>query len=301
EDPLDFALWKKSKPGEPSWESPWGEGRPGWHIECSVMAQGTLGDTIDIHAGGQDLIFPHHENEIAQSEARTGKPFTRYWLHNGLLRFEGEKMSKSLGNFEYARDVLEDYDSETIRYFYFSTHYRKPLNFSEKNLEDAASAVDRVYEFYDAAKGLGTDKTPEDSPETEAGEEFLRHIDSAGSRFQEEMDRDFNTPGGLGVIFDLVKEGNRFRDTGPEEDIFLLKKAAEKVEELGHPLGLFQGKEKGRLEGMEADLLELLLDVRNELREQENWELADTIRSRLQEMGVEIKDQEGGTSWRVES
>lgn len=301
EDPLDFALWKKSKPGEPSWESPWGQGRPGWHIECSVMAQETLGETIDIHAGGQDLIFPHHENEIAQSEARAGKQFSRYWLHNGLLRFEGEKMSKSLGNFEYARDVLEDFDSETVRYFYFSAHYRKPLNFSEKNLKDAKSAVDRVYEFFDVAKGFGTEKTRESVPETEAGEEFRRYVESADSRFQEEMDKDFNTPGGLGVIFDLVKEGNKFRDSGPEVDLFLLEEAAEKVKELAEPLGLFQGTERGRLKGLEEGLLELLLDVRSELREEEHWEIADRIRSELKDMGIEIKDQEGGTAWRVNS
>ncbi|MFP4135545.1 MAG: cysteine--tRNA ligase [Candidatus Acetothermia bacterium] len=301
EDPLDFALWKKSGPDEPSWDSPWGQGRPGWHIECSVMAQGTLGDTIDIHAGGQDLIFPHHENEIAQSEARTGKPFARYWLHNGLLRFEGEKMSKSLGNFEYARDVLEDYDSETIRYFYFSTHYRKPLNFSKKNLEDAASAVDRVYEFYDAAESVPDLNSTGESPKTEEGEEFRKYVESADDRYQEEMDKDFNTSGGLGIIFDLIKEANRFRDEGPTEDAFLIRAAADKVKELARPLGLFQGEERRRLEGMEEELLDLLLEVRGELREGEHWELADRIRSELKGMGIEIKDQEEGTNWRVSS
>lgn len=300
EDPLDFALWKSAKPGEPSWESPWGEGRPGWHIECSVMAQGTLGETIDIHAGGQDLIFPHHENEIAQSEARTGKPFTRYWLHNGLLRFEGEKMSKSLGNFEYARDVLEEYDSETVRYFYFSTHYRKPLNFSEKNLDDAASAVKKVYDFFEAVEG-GDNSEGKNSASTERGKEFQDYLESADERFMEEMDKDFNTPGGLGVIFDLIKRGNKFRDGGPEEDLFLLEQAADKVRELSRPLGLFQGENEGRLEGLEEGLLELLLEVRNDLREEERWELADKIRSELERMGIEIKDQEGGTNWRVDS
>lgn len=300
EDPLDFALWKSAKPGEPSWESPWGQGRPGWHIECSVMAQGTLGDTIDIHAGGQDLIFPHHENEIAQSEARTGKEFSRYWLHNGLLRFEGEKMSKSLGNFEYARDVLEDYNSETVRYFYFATHYRKPLNFSKKNLDDAASAVKKVYDFFEVVEGIeNTEKRS--SPGTEDGKQFQDYLESADERFTEEMDKDFNTPGGLGVIFDLIKRANKFRDRGPEEDMFLLEPAADKVRELARPLGLFQGKREDRLEGLEEELLKLVLDVRDDLREEEHWELADKIRSELKSMGIEIKDQEGGTNWRVKS
>jgi len=300
EDPLDFALWKSSKPGEPSWESPWGQGRPGWHIECSVMAQGTLGETIDIHAGGQDLIFPHHENEIAQSEARTGKEFSRYWLHNGLLRFEGEKMSKSLGNFEYARDVLEDYDSETVRYFYFATHYRKPLNFSKKNLDDAASAVKKVYDFFEVVEGIenGQKHGP---PGTKEGKEFQDYLESAEERFTEEMDKDFNTPGGLGVIFDLIKRANKFRNAGPEEDMFLLEQAADKVRKLSRPLGLFQGKGESQLEGLEEGLLELLLDVREDLREEEHWKLADKIRSELKSMGVEIKDQEGGTNWSLKS
>ena len=300
EDPLDFALWKSSKPGEPSWESPWGQGRPGWHIECSVMAQGTLGETIDIHAGGQDLIFPHHENEIAQSEARTGKEFSRYWLHNGLLRFEGEKMSKSLGNFEYARDVLEDYDSETVRYFYFATHYRKPLNFSKKNLDDAASAVKKVYDFFEVVEGIenGQKHGP---PRTKEGKEFQDYLESAEERFTEEMDKDFNTPGGLGVIFDLIKRANKFRNAGPEEDMFLLEQAADKVRKLSRPLGLFQGKGESQLEGLEEGLLELLLDVREDLREEEHWKLADKIRSELKSMGVEIKDQEGGTNWSLKS
>ena len=298
EDPLDFTLWKSSKPGEPSWESPWGQGRPGWHIECSVMAQRTLGETIDIHAGGQDLIFPHHENEIAQSEARTGKEFSRYWLHNGLLRFEGEKMSKSLGNFEYARDVLEDYGEETVRYFYFSTHYRKPLNFSKKNLDDARSAVDRVYEFMGIVEELGiTDRG--DSPDSGEGKEFLGAIETARDRFETEMDKDFNTPGGLGVIFDLVKRGNKFRDSGPNEEYYLLARAKEKVKELAEPLGLFQGRSEPTAGGLEEDLIDLLLEVRNQLRQESRWELADRIRAELKEMGIEIKDRDGETIWTV--
>ncbi|MBS3786660.1 cysteine--tRNA ligase [Candidatus Bipolaricaulota bacterium] len=300
EDPLDFALWKSSDPDEPGWDSPWGRGRPGWHIECSVMAQTTLGDTIDIHAGGHDLIFPHHENEIAQSEARTGKQFCRYWIHNGLLEFEGEKMSKSLGNFEYARDVLEEYDRETVRYFYFSTHYRKPLNFSEKNLEDAKSAVDRVYEFIRTVEELDTDEDGSEASLSDSGKKLLDRIESARDRYEGEMDSDFNTPGGLGVIFDLVKRANKFRDEGKSENEHLLQKAKEKVMELSEPLGLFQGRAKVSPFGLEEDLLELLLEVRNALREKQDWELADRIRSELKEMGVEVKDQEGVSTWTVD-
>ncbi len=262
------------------------------------MAQNSLGETIDIHAGGQDLIFPHHENEIAQSEARTGKEFSRYWLHNGLLRFEGEKMSKSLGNFEYAREVLEDYGEETVRYFYFSTHYRKPLNFSEKNLDDARSAVERVYEFLRNVDELDIPEN-EGPPETEAGEEFLSSIETARERFEEEMDKDFNTPGGLGVIFDLVKRGNKFRDQAGKRDYYLLKRAKQKVKELAEPLGLFQGRGEPAAGGKEEELIDLLLGVRNELREESQWELADEIRSKLKEMGIEIKDRDGETSWTV--
>ena len=298
EDPLDFALWKSSNPDDPGWDSPWGRGRPGWHIECSVMAQKTLGETIDIHAGGEDLIFPHHENEIAQSEAKSGKQFSRYWIHNGLLKFEGEKMSKSLGNFEYARDVLQRYDKETIRYFYFSTHYRKPLNFSEKNLQDAQSAVNRVYELFQALEKIETETGQQSSPATKKGEDFLEFANQAISRFESEMDKDFNTSGGLGVIFDLVKETNKFLDSKDNSDLLLAKRAGEIIKQLGSPLGLFQGDREVSISGMEQDLLDVLLDVRGKLREAEKWELADIIRARLRELNIEIKDDKEGTTWR---
>jgi cysteinyl-tRNA synthetase len=298
EDPLDFAVWKSSDPDEPGWDSPWGRGRPGWHIECSVMAQSTLGETIDIHAGGQDLIFPHHENEIAQSEARTGEKFARYWIHNGLLQFEGEKMSKSLGNFEYARDVLERYDRETVRYFYFSAHYRKPLNFSEKNLDDAQSAVDRIYEFIRTVEELDT--SGESSPLTDSGKKLKERIDTARDRFEEEMDNDFNTPGGLGVIFDLVKQANRFRTEGKSKNYYLLRETVDKVKELARPLGLFQGREEKSATGLEEELIDILLEIRNDLRDKREWDLADKIRSELAELGIELKDQEGGTVWKID-
>lgn len=297
EDPLDFALWKSSNSDEPGWESPWGRGRPGWHIECSVMAQKTLGNRIDIHAGGEDLIFPHHENEIAQAEAKTGKQFANYWLHNGLLKIEGEKMSKSLGNFEYARKVLDRYNTETIRYFYFSTHYRKPLNFSEKNLQDAQSAIERVYELLDRINNIDLNDPPT-SPSTPRGSEFVSNIENLRKEYETEMDKDFNTSGGLGVIFEIVKQTNKFLGEAEGRDLTLAIKAKEAITELGKPLGLFQGQAETSITGDEEDLLELILDLRNDLRDMQEWDLADKIRTRLRELGIEIKDTESGTNWR---
>ena len=301
EEPFDFALWKKSPEDEPGWDSPWGRGRPGWHIECSVMANVSLGDTIDIHAGGQDLTFPHHENEIAQSEARTGKTFARYWLHNGLLKFEGEKMSKSLGNFQYAREVVEEYGKETVRLFYFATHYRKPLDFSEKNLLDAKRGVQRVYELLDDLQSRDYESGSEGAsePTSAEGRSFEEYLQEVEAEFIQEVDDDFNTPGGLGVIFELVRETNRIKDALPGEDQYLLQSAMGTIRKLGRPLGLFQEDTLGDLGGREEDLLELLIEVREELREREEWELADKIRSELRALGVELKDQGEETTWVV--
>lgn len=303
EDPLDFALWKESGPEEVGWDSPWGRGRPGWHIECSVMNLHSLGETIDIHAGGSDLVFPHHENEIAQAEAKTGKQFVRYWLHNGLLRIDGEKMSKSLGNFEYAREVLERHDKETIRFFYFSTHYRKPLNFSEEALEEAARSVERVYNLFDEVeKDYGSFfETPEGDlaslqPESEAGAEFLRYLKGVRQEFINVVDEDFNTPGGLGVVFELVKRINKLRREEPEE-AELIERGAAEVRQLAQPLGLFQGREAPSLDEKAERLLELLIEVREELREERQWDLADRIRDELEGMGIELKDGEEETAW----
>lgn len=303
-DPLDFALWKKAKPEEPKWNSPWGQGRPGWHIECSVMATFTLGETIDIHAGGEDLIFPHHENEIAQAEAKTGKPFAKYWLHNALLNFEGEKMSKSLGNFEYARDIVEKYGKEAVRYFYLSKHYRKPINFSHQNLQDAQSAVDRVYNLLEEVEleleRVGGDNLkPKESGFSPAGEEFHQYLHQVRDQFQKEMDNDFNTAGGLGVIFELVKRANKFRQNIQKSDLSLMKRLVDTIRDLGEPLGLFQEspREKERI-GLEEDMIELLIEVRNKLREKKEWDLADEIRAKLKEMGITLKDKEETTIWK---
>ncbi len=303
EDPLDFALWKAAKPGEPKWPAPWGEGRPGWHLECSVMAMGLLGETLDIHGGGQDLIFPHHENEIAQSEAATGKPFVRYWMHNGLLKYQGEKMSKSLGNFEYARDVVERYGKEAVRYFYLSKHYRTPVNFTHEAMEDARRAVERVYhllEELDQELDRRDGHTAELNVEklTERGRAYLAYLERTKREFEEHMDDDFNTAAALGVLFELVKEANVFRQDVAEEDLPLLKRTFELIRELGAPLGLFQESPWRQAHGeVQAQLVELLIEVRKELRRKREYELADRIRARLRELGIELKDKGEETVW----
>ncbi len=325
EDPLDFALWKAAKPGEPAWESPWGKGRPGWHIECSVMAISTLGETIDIHGGGQDLIFPHHENEIAQSEAKTGKPFARYWLHGGLVMVGEQEMHKSLGNFEYARDVVERHGREAVRLFFLSKHYRKPINFSHEALEEAEAAVERVYNLLEEIdyelKQRGSQKEePSEALDADAdsmserGLDFLRYLEGVRAEFEREMDDDFNTPGGLGVIFELVRRTNAFLHGAqlPEGDLPLLRRAAELIRELGQPLGLFQEASEARTkatiagtarvaaasqEELTEELIDFIVEVRSELRAKREFELADRIRQRLGELGIELKDKPEGTSW----
>ena len=310
EDPMDFALWKSAKPGEPKWPAPWGEGRPGWHLECSVMSMGLLGETLDIHGGGQDLIFPHHENEIAQSEALTGKPFVRYWMHNGLLKFQGEKMSKSLGNFEYARDVVAKYGKEAVRYFYLSKHYRTPINFTHEAMADAQRAVERVYNLLEEIDQelARRDGVLEPDPErlTERGREYLALLERTRQEFLEQMDEDFNTAAALGVLFELVKEANVFRREVAEEDLPLLRRTFELIRELGAPLGLFQETPWKRAgagaEGkLQEQLIELLIDVRRELRKKKEYELADAIRARLAELGVELKDKGEETIWAYRS
>lgn len=303
EDPLDFALWKKAKPGEPAWESPWGEGRPGWHIECSVMASSILGETIDIHCGGADLIFPHHENEIAQSEARTGRPFVRYWLHNELLQFEGEKMSKSLGNFEYARDVVERYGTEAVRYFYLSKHYRTPANFTYQAMEDSKRAVERVYHLleeidYELERRDGHDLELKDERLTGAGRRYLELLDETRQAYVQHMDDDLNTSGALGEIFELVRHANQFRKEVEPSDLPLLKATAELIRELGEPLGLFQASPWREGQGeLQQELIEVLVDVRKQLRAQKEFRLADEIRERLRNLGIELKDKGDETHW----
>jgi len=304
EDPLDFALWKSAKPDEPHWNSPWGEGRPGWHLECSVMSMGILGETFDIHGGGTDLIFPHHENEIAQSEAMTGKPFVKYWLHNELLNFQGEKMSKSLGNFKFARDVIDKYGKEAVRYFYLSKHYRSPITFTHELMADAKRAVDRIYnllaEIHHRINSDGDNLTsPDRAPLSEAGKAHMELLASSKEEFIEYLDDDFNTPGGMGVLFELVKATNLLIEVIEPQDRPALKATLELFRELGEPLGLFQESpwEESLGSELQGDLIELLIGIREELRAKKEFELSDQIRDQLHEIGIELKDKEGKTIW----
>ena len=281
EDPLDFVLWKGVKPGEPSWPSPWGDGRPGWHIECSVMSTCCLGDTFDIHGGGPDLVFPHHENEIAQSEAATGKPYAAAWMHAGAVRVDGEKMSKSLGNFFTIRDVLEKYHPEVVRYLLVASHYRSSINYSEDNLREAKSALER---FYNGLKGLP-------SVPASGGEDFA-------ARFAAAMDDDFNTPEACAVLFDMVREVNRLR----ESDLNAAAALAARLRELAEVLGVLQLEADAFLQagsGVDAEQIEALIAARKQARADKNWAESDRIRDELQAMGVVLEDKQGVTTWRL--
>ncbi len=299
ENPLDFTLWKKSKPGEPKWDSPWGEGRPGWHTECVVLSRHYLGATLDIHAGGNDLIFPHHENEIAQAEGLTGKTFARFWLHSGMLMFHGQKMSKSLGNFAYAHDVIEEFGTETVRYFYLSRHYRKPLDYSTEGLEAARVAITRIQTLIDEVTSeLGASElaTGTGSDTNEQGRGFLASLQPLRERYMAEMDSDMNTVGAIAAIQDIVSETNRFRASATGDARLALQGAISLIRELGYPLGLFQ-KTESTSKGIEDDLIRLLIDLRNELREKKEFALSDSIRDRLAKLGITLKDTAQGTIW----
>ena len=283
-DPLDFALWKAAKPGEPAWDSPWGAGRPGWHIECSAMSTRALGNHFDIHGGGADLAFPHHENEIAQSEGATGEPFVNYWMHNGFVRINDEKMSKSLGNFFTVREILEHYRPEEVRYFILGSHYRSPLNYDEGNLQNARGALTR---FYTALRGL-PDAPPDSSGELTA-------------RFHAAMDDDFNTPEALAVLFDLAREVNRLRR---ESDATAAPLGAE-LRRLGGILGILQDSPEAYLRGGEGSdealsdtAIESLITQRLAARKAKQWAEADRIRDALKSKGVLLEDGPGGTTWR---
>ncbi len=251
-DPLDFALWKRSKPGEPSWPSPWGDGRPGWHTECVVMSRDLLGETVDIHAGGSDLIFPHHENELAQAEALTGRPFVRIWLHNGLLTVRGERMGKSVGNFAYARDVVAQYGGEAVRYFYLSRDWRKPLDYSDEAVAEARRAVDRVYDFLWAAEALPG----------EVGVDVSAELQALEDRFHGALEEDFTTPGALGVLQEIVGIGHERRQAG---DLGGAKAAAALVRRLGGSLGLFQAPRPATGD-LADELIRVLVELRGKLR-----------------------------------
>lgn len=283
DDPLDFVLWKAAKPGEPSWGSPWGKGRPGWHIECSAMSTCCLGNHFDIHGGGQDLQFPHHENEIAQSEAATGETFVNLWMHNGFVRINDEKMSKSLNNFFTVREILKLYKGEEIRYFVLASQYRSPLNYSDQLLDTARTALSRLY---NTLRGL-------DVPEV------FDETDPAIEKFKQAMDDDFNTPEALAVLFDLANQVNRLRD---EDNNAALQKAAV-FKNLANVLGLLEEDAEQYLQAGAGDSedgadIDALIEARNAARENKDWPEADRIRDELDAMGVVLEDKDGKTVWR---
>ena len=259
-----------------------------------VLSRRDLGGTLDIHAGGNDLIFPHHENEIAQAEGLTGKTFARFWLHSGMLMFHGQKMSKSLGNFAYAHDVIEEFGAETVRYFYLSRHYRKPLDYSTEGLEAARVAITRIQTLIDE---VTSELSSESVGETnEQGHEFLASLQPLRQRYVAEMDSDMNTVGAIAAIQDIVSETNRFRATATGDARLALPGAISLIRELGYPLGLFQ-KTESTSKGIEDDLIQLLIDLRNELREKKEFALSDSIRDRLAKLGITLKDTAQGTIW----
>ncbi len=314
-DPLDFALWKASKPGEPSWESPWGQGRPGWHIECSAMGFKHLGKTFDIHAGGKDLIFPHHENEIAQSEAFSGLRFVNYWLHNGFVNINQEKMSKSLGNFFTIRDILNQYDAEVVRLFLLSTHYRSPIDFSDANLKDARSGLDRFYTMKEGMqKFLASRRPAVVKPEgviEVADRPLYEKILNLPRVFEEAMDDDFNTAFAIGLIYDLVREVNKIlaeMDKKNEDAMYIILSAASvSFQDVNSTLGIFlrspdEWFKEGRLADSKVTLsverIEELIHMRNVAREKKDWAEADRVRAVLDNGGVELFDRADGTVWK---
>jgi len=286
-NPFDFVLWKKAKADEPYWSSPWGRGRPGWHIECSAMATRCLGHHFDIHGGGMDLQFPHHENEIAQSEGATGEKFVNTWMHNGFVRINEEKMSKSLGNFFTVREVLKQYRPEVIRYFVLSSHYRSPLNYSDEQLDDAGAALTRLYT---ALRGVQIVAEPTETDYSE--------------RFKQAMDDDFNTPVAVAVLFDMARELNKEKNNDTE----LAGQLAGELKELSNVLGILQDDPEAFLQagdpvqqgGLNEQEIEQLIEQRTQAKQNKDWALADKIRDDLKQQGIVLEDVAAGTSWRRE-
>ncbi len=288
EHPLDFALWKAAKPGEIAWESPWGQGRPGWHIECSAMNLVELGEQIDIHGGGNDLIFPHHENEIAQSESFTGKPFARYWMHNGMLQLGGEKMSKSLGNIVSIKEFLSKRDADVMRMLVLNGSYRAPLIFNDETLDAAEKGLERIKSALRPASAKGAEST------AEAVTALPAAIGTVKTAFVSAMDDDFNSAGALGGIFDFVRAVNTARDAGATDA--QLQPAQGALRELTNVFGLRLAEKTGS--GDADAFIDLLLEVRSEVRKQKLWALSDLIRDRLKELGVTVEDSREGSTWR---
>ncbi|MBZ4647446.1 MAG: cysteinyl-tRNA synthetase [Clostridia bacterium] len=291
-DPMDFALWKKQKPGEPAWESPWGMGRPGWHIECSAMANKYLGTTIDIHSGGQDLIFPHHENEIAQSEAANEAPFANYWLHNGYINVDNQKMSKSLNNFFTVRDVAKEYDYEVIRFFMLSAHYRNPINFSKDLMEQAKSGLERMYTCLDNLEFFK--QNAQDRAMNEQEMELASRLNKYKENFIAAMDDDLNTADAIAAMFEMVREINANITATSNSSVVIIEFAANLLKELGNVLGILQ---KSQQNSLNAEIEELIAK-RQQARKEKNWTLADSIRDQLKEMGIVLEDTPQGVKWR---
>lgn len=289
-NPLDFALWKASKPGEPFWDSPWGQGRPGWHIECSAMSTKYLGDSIDIHGGGSDLIFPHHENEIAQSECASGRQFVRYWLHNAYLLIDREKMSKSLGNFKTVRDIRKTVNPLVLRYFLMSAHYRSPINFSEDSLEQAKSALERISNSYSDLKFAISNRRRGKNDDILSGA-----IKEAAVSFKESMDDDFNTAGALGAVFDAVRAVNIHLGEHGDADMEGLSSALVFIERADDILGFLPDSQEIKMDESEV---EALIAERDEARKAKNFARSDEIRDILASRGIAIEDTPLGTRWK---
>jgi len=310
-NPMDFALWKSSKPGEPTWDSPWGPGRPGWHIECSAMSKKYLGNSFDIHGGGKDLIFPHHENEIAQSMGATGSPFVNIWVHHGFVTIKDEKMSKSLGNFLTIRNVLERFRPEALRLFVFSTHYQSPLNYSEAAIKDAEVGLERFYECL--AEIARLPESGDAGKESVISKKDATKLESLEERFQKVMNNDFNTAQALAQLFDAVKILNKITRVLPgipsRQDIDLLRNVGVKFKELANIMGLLtedpvkhaEALQKKRIKelGLDPATIETLIRQRNEARRKKDWARGDAIRDELLAKGVELKDGPDGTTWKV--
>ncbi len=337
-NPGDFALWKSAKPGEPAWDSPWGRGRPGWHIECSAMSMRLLGETFDIHGGGLDLVFPHHENEIAQSESYTGKPFARYWLHNGLLQRTGEttklgarprvgdlkeqeveKMSKSKGNIVTITELLSRHQPETIRFFLLATHYRRPIDFSDDRIEEVSRGLHAFYRFFDRFQRITGESFHSLPVPNKAGEfavagpqsQFLEELKTLRDRYIDNMDDDFNTGGAVGVLYDLLRSLNGFADradlegAGKSDATLLdaLRRGAALLRDLAGILGVFRapaGTPTTVKNELAGKLVELLVDLRKQSRAKKDFAMGDEIRKRLSDLGVTLEDRPDGTTWRIQ-
>ena len=306
EDPRDFDMWKAAKPGEPYWESPWGRGRPGWHIECSSMAMKHLGETIDIHIGGEDLLFPHHENEIAQSELATGNPFVRFWVHVAFLKIDGSRMGKSEKNFIFLRDALDKYPAEVIRHFLISAHYRHPLDYSMDSLHTSESAIKRLnnclesLKKYDETTDISKEQSTSSSDSSDKNTHLLSTIETIQSEFIKAMDTDFNTAQAMGAIFTLVGQVNKSLATPSEVSPQTFVKSYETLIKTSQVLGIYTVENQNVADTIEYlnPLLELLIEIRQDARDQKDWDTSDKIRDRLKQINIEIQDTRDGSTWK---